>query len=208
MKRASIGLVAALLVLVALPALGKGVVGVEISGPGIADPLVIEADGTSGSAHQVNAWIEATGMGYLIYGANGGNLTDRPPTKELGPEYQLTWLHMVPGDVAEILGSLYPFAEGGALVYIEPGYPIEELNMTVPGGWFVSDADVIALLEEYGVDVASINLDAAILPESAPPAGTSWMVPIVPAALAVLVGLWAIRRRPVTSEDVAPQPST
>ena len=207
MKRAFIGLVAASLLIVALPALGKGVAGIEIMGPGITKPLVIESDGTSATQELVNRWVEAIGMEHLIYGADGGGITAGPPTEILGPEYELTFLHMVPGGVTEIPGSLYPFAEGGALVFVERGLPIGEPEVSVLGGWFRSDTDVVALLEEYGVDVASIDPKAVGAPESQTPASPGWLTPLFVVVVAGLVGLWAVWRRPATSPDVAAQPS-
>lgn len=99
MKRVLVGSFAVLVVLIALPALAKGLIGVTIEGPGIAGPIFLESDGTSESADQFHELFKATGFAEMAWGAvvTGENqLLTELPTDELGTEYHLTWIGMGP----------------------------------------------------------------------------------------------------------------
>ena len=205
----------ALLLLLAMPmALGKGVGGLVVQGPGIDGQLTIVGDGTPASAERVNPWISGAGFPELAYGSDTRAITSSPQTDNLGPEYRITWIHMGPRGDFEIPALLYPLAEGGALVYMEPGAYFDDIDMTVTGGWYHSTADLAALLEQYGVHVALETESAQVTTLAEPPpeeptapadaaasgqpiAGTSRWLALAGLGIATaLVGLWATGRRP------------
>ena len=219
MKRLATASVCAFLLVLVMPtALAKGPGGLIIEGPGISGELTIMGDGTSASAEQVNAWIGGTGFPELAYGANTTAITPTPQTENLGPEYRLTWIHMGPEGDFEVPALMYPLAEGGALVYMEPGGYFEDIDMTVPGGWYHSSADLAGLLGEYGVEVAPVTEKAPAQPPVAKPAADElatsaaaagevvseapaensnlWLVMAGLGVAASVVGLWATGRRP------------
>ena len=217
MKRVLVGSIAVMVVLIAVPALAKGLLGVTIEGPGIAEPIFLESDRTLESADQFHELFKATGFAEMVWGSmvtGGSQLLTEQPTDELGPEYRLTWIQMGPEGDIEIPGLLYPFAAGGPLVYMEPGAEIIAESSVTRGGWFASSYDIAAILQEYGVGVSAVKsasappevetVKAAPLPE---PEQAGVEAPRMSAALpiagslavlgiAALVGFWAMRRRP------------
>jgi hypothetical protein len=217
LKRVLVGSFAVLVVLIALPALAKGLIGVTIEGPGIAGRIFLESDGTSESADQFHELFKATGFAEMAWGAvvTGENqlLTEQPEGK-LGSEYRLTWIQMGPEGDVEMPALLYPFAAGGPLVYMEPDIEIIENSSVARGGWFASSYDIAAILQEYGVDVSAVKSTSTPVEvepvKSAPLAmpdlaavetpSTSMAVPIAVGAglllMAVLAGFWAMGRRP------------
>lgn len=217
MKRVLIGSVALLVVLIALPALAKGLIGVTIEGPGIAEPIFLGGDGTSESAAQFEELLEATGFAEMVWGSvvTGENqLLIEQPEGKLGAEYRLTWIQMGPEGDIEIPGLLYSFAAGGPLVYMEPGAAIIAESSVTRGGWFASSYDIAAILQEYGVDMSAVKSESApveVEPVKAAPLPTldlaavetssaSMAVPIAVGAgllvMVVLASFWAIGRRP------------
>ena len=208
-----------MVVLIAVPALAKGLLGVTIEGPGIAEPIFLESDRTSESADQFHELFKATGFAEMAWGSvvTGENqLLTEQPTGELGPEYRLTWIGMGPEGDIEMPALLYPFAASGPLVYMEPDIEIIENSSVARGGWFVSSYDIEAMLLDYGVDMSAVK-SAAAPPEvesvntvplpapdlaavGAPAVEAPAAVPLAIGAgllgVAVLAGFWAMGRRP------------
>ena len=217
MKRVLLGSIALLVVLIAIPALAKGVIGVTIEGPCIAGPIFLESDGTSESADQFHELFKATGFAEMVWGSvvTGENqlLTEQPEGK-LGSEYRLTWIQMGPEGDLEMPALLYPFAAGGPLIYMERGIEGIEGSGPIRGGWFVSSYDIEAILLDYGVAVSSVkSASAPVEVEAVKPAPlpgpdlaavesppTSVAAPIAVGVgllvMAVLAGFWAMGRRP------------
>ena len=211
MKRVLVGSFAVLVVLIALPALAKGLIGVTIEGPGIAGPIFLESDGTSESADQFHELFNATGFAEMAWGAvvTGENqLLTELRTDELGPEYHLTWIGMGPEGNIEMPALLYPFAAGGPLVYMEPDIEIIENSSVARGGWFVSSYDIEAILLDYGLDVSAVKSTSAPVeveavkaaplpgPDLAAVETSPTSVGVGLLVMAVLAGFWAMGRRP------------
>ena len=217
MKRVLIGSVALLVFLIAMPAMAKGVIGVTIEGPGIAEPVFLEGEGTSESADQFYELVKATGFTEMAWGAavTGKNqIFTEQPTDELGPEFLLTWIQIGPEGDVEIPTLLYPFASGGPLIYMDPGVELVEISSTARGGWFVSSYNIEAMLLDYGVDVSAVKSTIAPVevetvkpaPLAAPELAaveTSQTPAAVPILLGAalfgtvgLAGFWATGRRP------------
>lgn len=136
MKRVLIGSVALLVVLITMPALAKGVIGVTIEGPGIDEAIHLSSDGTTESADRFFHFVEATGFPEMVWGAavtGESRILTVPPDAELGPEYLLTWIEMGPEGDIEVEALLYPLASGGPLVYLEPDFEVPAISAAARG---------------------------------------------------------------------------
>jgi hypothetical protein len=138
------GATLALLLLAALPAQAKVAGEANISGPGLPGGGSINLDGSDRAG-----WAAFSGL--LDVGAVG---MEKPPTKDLGPRYEVVLDVRQPPQTNDIVQHLYPYAEGGPLLYTPPGQ--ELLDFRAPSGWAAATTDLMDMLHEAG------------LPESAP----------------------------------------
>jgi hypothetical protein len=138
------GATLAILVLMALPAQAKILGEANISGPGLPGGGSINLDGSDGAG-----WVAFSGL--LDVGAVG---MEEPPAKDLGPRYEVVLDVRQPPQTKDIVQHLYPYAEGGPLLYTPPGQ--ELLDFQAPSGWAAATTDLMDMLHEAG------------LPESAP----------------------------------------
>ena len=201
--------------LVALPALAKGIQGATIDSPS-GESIRLTSEGEPGSGRSLVEFGEATGFFQLVFSADvtgeGLGILTEAPTAQLGPEFKITW-HI---EGSEVEALLYPSADGGALVYMEPGLHIPGLDVTTTGGWFSSPADLETMLREYGADVPEsfdvpVALPADMIEstpasevQAAPPPPVPTPATSPPPAVAIaglvllagLIGIWAMWRRP------------
>jgi len=223
-RMALVGVMAAIYLVGALPALAKGVSSATIEGPGLEEPLVIEATAVR--------LVEASGFWELLYGADGespgatGALLSQPPSGDLGPAYEVTWY--LGGDPYPAPSTVYPFAPGGPLVYVEEGKVGGFFGIDiVPGGWFAADPILTDLMVGYGVPMATSKLSdsqgsepvvVSTTPEVAPvvvPEKSSLAVEVLPRSPMPVTGAFdagsgvlAAGGEPVvvsTAPDVVPQ---
>jgi hypothetical protein len=142
-------------VALALPAGAKGVSEATITGPGIEEPIVLGVGGEE--SRRIETLISAIAFWDLTYtypdSPHRPPISDEPPTANLGPEFTVRVGHIGPGGTAYVDVLVYPDAEGGPLVHVEPDVKVEEMQEVTSGGWYVSDADLAALFEEYGADM-------------------------------------------------------
>ena len=139
-----VGAALALLLLAALPAQAKVAGEATISGPGLPGGGSINLDGSDGGG-----WAAFSGL--LDVGAVG---MEQPPTNDLGPRYEVVLDVRQPPQKRDIVQHLYPYAEGGPLLYTAPGQRL--LDFEAPSGWAAATTDLMDMLYEAG------------LPESAP----------------------------------------
>ena len=139
-----VGASMALVVLMALPAQAKVAGEATISGPGLPGGGSITLDGSDGAG-----WAAFSGL--LDVGAAG---MEKPPAKELGPRYEVVLDVRQPPQEEDIVQHLFPYAEGGPVLYTPPGQ--ELLDFQAPTGWAAASTDLMDLLHDAG------------LPESAP----------------------------------------
>jgi hypothetical protein len=173
---------------VATPALAKGATQATITGPGLARPVTVSAQGEAlpGQGDTLSGLAEQTGLFMTLFGP-GSRMPDEPTplrtppaAASLGPKYTLTYT--VPGvpDPSQTGGHirqyLYPRAAGGPVIYTLPGQqgfgqPLQA------AGWLRGTPQLTATLIRLGVPAG------ASLP-SAPSSAAS-----VPAAPAPAAGL-------------------
>jgi hypothetical protein len=185
------GATLAILLLAALPAQAKIAGEANISGPGLPGGGSINLDGSDGAG-----WAAYSGL--LDVGAVG---MEKPPTKDLGPRYEVVLDVRQPPQTEDIVQHLYPYAEGGPLLYTPPGQ--ELLDFQAPSGWATATTDLMDMLHRAGLPesapVSEPATDPAARPDvraTAADEGASSVVwAIAGLAGLLLVGAVAARRR-------------
>lgn len=214
---------AVLTVAVAGPAAAKGPESVTITPPG-GDPVEVsvelppdDADSSDGEVGRpvgeepiepdprFARLTEALGI-WEVTGV-GGAVLPEAPSGDLGPELEAEWTmyNPVPANpdaAPRVVQAVYPLAEGGPLVHTEGGQRFFQ-NQETTAGWFRAPDDLLAALEDAGVEVEFRTPDAPPAGEEAatPTAGSSsegrqWARPMAIGTGAVLVaaaGLAATR---------------
>jgi hypothetical protein len=214
----SAGMALAATAAVTTPALAKGATQASITGPGLARPLTVSAQGEAlpGEGDTLSTLAEQTGLFTVLFGSDSGTpdepsaLRTPPAAASLGPKYTVSYT--VPGVTprpgqanGQIRQSLYPRAAGGPVIYTSPGQqgfgqPLQSSE------WLRGTPRLIATLTRLGVPVGASRSptlrSAATAPSAAPkPAGTAspaWMIAAIVSAVAVAIAgtaLW-LRRRP------------
>jgi hypothetical protein len=216
---------------VATPALAKGATRASITGPGLARPVTISAQGEAlpGQGDTLSGLAGQTGLFTVLFGADSGTpdqpspLRTPPATASLGPKYTVTYT--VPGITPEpgqadgqIRQYLYPRAAGGPVIYTPPGQQGfgQQLQAT---GWLRGTPQLTAALTRLGVPAGTplpaAPGSAASVPAAAPePDDTTapaWLIAAIVSAVAIAIAgtaLWLRRRpRPVTDRPAAEETS-
>ena len=222
---------------VATPALAKGATHASITGPGLARPVVISAQGEAlpGQGDTLSSLAEQTGLFTVLFGPDSGTpdepspLRTPPAAASLGPKYTLTYT--VPGVTpdpgqadGQIRQYLYPRAAGGPVIYTLPGQHGfgQPLQAT---GWLRGTPQLTATLTRLGVPAGApvpsapgsrASVPSAPAPSAAPkPDGTpapAWLIATIVSAVAITIvgtALWLRRRsRPATDRPVTDRPAT
>jgi hypothetical protein len=181
-----------LVALVPTAAFAKGPTDATLTGPGIdgsiklgvapwelGDGLPEAVEGDNGTATEIArgdlmALADDTRL-WSALDSTGGAVASAPPTDDLGPRYGLTWTLIGPTpDGNEIVQDIYPYADGGAVTYIEPGTPYWGTEQ-FQGGWEVASPRLYE------------TLVAAGLPSE--PATAGWALPQLLIACGILVVL-------------------
>jgi hypothetical protein len=200
----------------AVPAVAKGADQVTITGPGLAQPIVLSGDGEPGSGEKLGLVSQGSGLFAVMFGTSGdGQLTAQAPGGTLGIRYTLVF--RIPGapDPGTVTQDLYPSAPGGPLTYTAAGQP--SFGGTTAGGWYRTDSLAFAqLLASLGLPAgAGASAAAPTTPSRAPsrvpaaapvrsrsrsvPPAMSWVA--VAAILLLLVGMVALRRRRARQDE-------
>ena len=201
MSTAAVATAAALAVIVALagPAHAKGIQSATITGPGLDEPIDLSPpDGDGGDLAALTAFWEA-----MPGQPQTPELADEAPTGQLGPRYRVTWRLLTgPDDVTAIRQDLYPYANGGPLVYTPTGQPI--FGQSTLGGWREAPVALRDRLRALGVPGAG----AAPAPSAPSSRGPPWPVVMVATAALALAGVGGAVavRRARRRERVAPVP--
>jgi hypothetical protein len=179
--------------LVPVPASAKGPTEVEITGPGLEEP--IRLDGAGDSRNPAGALKDLTGV-FLPLTSSATSFAPTPPQDDLGPRYVATF--STDFDDTRVRQELYPFADGGPVVHMASGQPFHGQTTPRSGGWRRVDAGLEDLLISVGVPAPgrgeqwstyrvrdhglSISYPPAWRPASRPVA-PSLVDPVIPLAL-------------------------
>jgi hypothetical protein len=191
----AVGVVVAIL-LVPATAHAKGPDSATIEGAGLAAPIAV--DGNHGGSSFTDLREEA-GFMPAAFRETPDPMMRSAPTSELGPKLVITW--RVPAGeapISSIRQDVYPFADGGPLVYTAPGQPFLQTEHTY-GGWYRALPALTASLERLGVPApAAKPVPAAkqLAPDS------TWTTPLLVVSAVALgagalatIGLTALARR-------------
>jgi hypothetical protein len=217
---------------VATPALAKGATQASITGPGLARPVTISAQGEAlpGQGDTLSTLAGQTGLFTALFGPGNGTpdgpapLRTPPAAASLGPKYTVTYT--VPGVTpgpgqadGQIRQDLYPRAAGGPVIYTLPGQQGfgQPLQAT---GWLRGTPQLTATLTRLGVPAASLpaatgsaaSVPAATARAAAPKPGDTtapaWLIATIASTVAIVIAgtaLW-LRRRPRPAPDRPGQP--
>jgi hypothetical protein len=190
--------VSAIAVLVtALPTAAKMEGSVSITGPGIPGPggsgKSSGGGGSGGSLHVDGS--EGAGWPVVSGLLETYAVEDEPPPGDLGPRYDARYVIEIPGGMPDIVQHVYPYAEGGPVVYTPPGQEwIGSPPGTAPAGWYRGGDDLMDLLTSAGLPETA---PAAAVRPTAPAPGPSPAPWLAGGGLVLLaLGVLALRRRP------------
>lgn len=172
--------VAGFALLAASPAQAKVAGSATISGPGIGggDGGEITMGGTDGG-----------GFPMLIGLFDQSSVSSVRPDGRLGPAYQSRYVISQPPDQPRIEQVLYPFAEGGPVVYTPPGQEwFGGLDGTARAGWFRAPAELLDELQARGLPSSAAAATAAAAGGTVAASSPQPASPI-PWALGVLAGV-------------------
>jgi hypothetical protein len=221
---------------VATPAFAKGATQASITGPGLARPVTVSAQGEAlpGQGDVLSSLAEQTGLFAVLFGPGSGTpgepspLRAPPAVASLGPKYTLTY--PVPGVTpgpgqadGQVRQDLYPRAAGGPVIYTLPGQQGfgQPLQAT---GWLRGTPQLTATLTRLGVPAggplpsapgSAASVPAAPAPAAAPkPDDTTapaWLIAAIVSAVAIAIAgtaLWLRRRsRPATDRQATEETS-
>jgi hypothetical protein len=191
MRKVSVALLAgAAIVAGALPAQAKVAGAANISGPGI---------GGGGISMRGNDGAGYPPMSGLLTESDG---MDQAPTKTLGSRYVSRYVTREPASQPPVIQYLYPYAEGGPLVYTPPGQEwIAGADGTAPSGWFRMSGDLLGALIDRGLPKpapAQAQETVQGQPQPAPaawPSGVVWAMVLLAGLL--MTGALVGRRRAI-----------
>jgi hypothetical protein len=135
-------------------ATAKGPTAASITGPGLSDPLVLDGLGESGDGSPMAVLTMEGGFFPATFGEYPDRMLPGRPAGDLGPRYKVVYTVPGPTDEARIRQSLFPYAEGGPVLYTPPDQPFFETERT-RGGWFRASERLRAALVRAGLPEAS-----------------------------------------------------
>ncbi|HEV8425757.1 MAG TPA: hypothetical protein VGS14_11300 [Actinomycetes bacterium] len=177
MKRRMLAVLALAVLLVAVPtaAQAKGASAATISGGGSGGlpggPITLKGEGEPGSGTGLANLADQAGVFALLFDPGPGGVLEAAPTGRRGPRYTITWIFPNgQGTDDTVRQSVWPYAAGGPLTYMEAGQPV--LESRTRGGWYRAGDSLRQHLISLG------------LPSRQPLAAAAAPAPAAPAALA------------------------
>lgn len=187
-------------------AAAKGPTAARITGPGLAGPLVMSGVGESGDGSPLAVLTMDGGFFPATFGESPDPMLPRRPPGDLGPRYAVVYTVPGPTDEAFIRQALFPFAEGGPVLYTPPGQPFFGTERT-RGGWFRASEELRAALVRAGLRETAVATAGEPATRSQPDGAASGSgggggpsrpelgAAALAAALAALGGTILLRRR-------------
>jgi hypothetical protein len=134
------------------PAFAKGADQATITGPGLAQAIVLSGEGEPGtSGDSLGQLANGGGLFLAMFGpSEGQQLAPSAPVGALGPKYEVAF--RVPGGAPTpdvVRQDLYPLAAGGPVTYTPPDQT--ELAGRTTGGWYRAPNGFAAMLAKVGI---------------------------------------------------------
>ncbi len=118
------------------PAAAKGPSKVTITGPGLAEPIVLSGDPESNVGSRFGRLVDHSGWFAEVFQQSPDPTSSTRPTGRLGPRYTATYVVPIGGDASKpVRQQLYPFAAGGPVTHTRAGQPVFVGTVT-HGGWY------------------------------------------------------------------------
>jgi hypothetical protein len=153
MKRSltvALPLTAAVAVALAGPAAAKGPTGVTITGPGLAEPIVLRGNAEGSVTSRIGRIVQFGGWFPQAFGQIPDSTTRQAPTRKLGPRYIAVWIVPVgDGRSVTIRQDLYPWATGGPVTHMRAGQRLFDAG--THGGWYRGPFALRTTLAALGV---------------------------------------------------------
>jgi hypothetical protein len=143
-----LALAAAAALVLAAAALAKGPDRATVSGPGLAEPLVIQGLGEPGGVSPLGRLVTAAGFFPAAFGQTPSPMLAARPAGALGPRYLITY--RVPGNRGLVIRQVvFPYAKPVPVTWMRPGQRIYDIR--TPGGWFRGTRDLKRVLVAAGL---------------------------------------------------------
>jgi hypothetical protein len=193
---ALVGLVAVLVPLtLAAPAEAKGPESAVVSGPGMDSTRLTWANAETDLAALLDV--------AFPWGGGGGRAwVSEPPPGDLGPMYTAVYnmpAEMGPARKGVVRQQLYPFADGGPVMYTAPGQTF--FGTRLNQGWQAASPQLTTLMRDLGADpnaatnAASVTPAAATSQREVDDSGSAWpWFAAVAVGMGVAVGVGALWR--------------
>jgi hypothetical protein len=197
--RAILAICAAAAMWTPAPAMAKGgpSQGV-ISGPGLADPIILREPGSATIGADLADVVKGSGFFVGVWGDVRHRLA-HPPAGDLGPRYTITYdMSLSDRRSDTITQYVYPYAEPAPITHIPAKQPYWRASETV-GPWFAARIGFRQTLIRLGLPASapsgSVFGDDAAAGSVTPPAGSFPMWPSFAVGVSVLVIATAVTRR-------------
>lgn len=141
--------VLAVFLLTPATATAKGPTAASISGPGLSRPLLLRGFGESGDGSPLAVLTMDGGFFPAAFGQSPDPMLPGRPAADLGPRYVVVYTVPGPSDTDHIRQELFPYAEGGPVLYTAPNQPFFDSERT-RGGWFRAPERLKAALVRAG----------------------------------------------------------
>jgi hypothetical protein len=193
-------------VLLAPIASAKGASRAVITGPGLAEPIVLREEGATGG--DLAALADESGFYIGAWGALPHRRIHEP-AGDLGPRYAVTYT-MLGRDGDEIVQYVFPYAEPRPITYMPPHQPLWSGGRETVGAWVAAHADLRRTLVGLGLPATAPSTSAASattveVVEGRDSSAVAWIVVATALILLLAISIWPRRSRPPI--DVAASPA-
>ena len=202
MQRRALALIVISVVTVLLeasPAMAKGPSDGVITGPGLAEPIMLREPGAKTIGVDLANMIEESGFFEGVWGGDPDRLR-RPPPGDLGPRYTITYSMTMSRRLSgTITQFVFPYAEPLPITHIPAKQRFWGSSETV-GGWFVAGNRFRTTLIGLGLPAVrpsspTVGIDA-VATAASPHGGSIWPWLVVAVAVMVLAfAIFLMRRR-------------
>ncbi len=176
-----------------------------ITGPGLANPVVIKEAGSGATGGDLAALADESGFYIGAWGAQPHRRIDKP-AGDLGPRYTITYT-MPPNGAGstQVVQYVFPYAEPRPVTYMPPHQPLWSSGQETVSTWVAAHADLKRTLVGLGFPAtAAASATTVEVVEGQDSSAVPWMVAAVAVLLLMAILIWRRRSRPPI--DVAASP--
>jgi hypothetical protein len=129
----------------------KGPAAATIDGPGTGGGISLGGNGEPGSGAPLGNLSDQAGLFAAAFGQTPDPMLAERPKGNLGPRYTITYRLPGPnGEDSTIRQDAYPYAQGGPVLYTDPGQRFFGTRKTV-GGWYRASPELKTTLVKAGL---------------------------------------------------------